>query len=232
VQTQQTLRRVKAAEGLLLSGLRSTNAPSSLDLGQSGYARRARRFDVMKISATQASTPASFAAADELESIITRCASRGRDAAPELTPALSGYWLALPRRTEAERRGLLETVRARVRRGELAPRALVLFALGDHCVDIVATAAADYLAPCAVSIERRAALVDEALDWIRRRLALNRAAVFAALLALADADIDDRLRALRLQLDAAERDIVKRRADTGSVPGARLFVAEWEDLLA
>ncbi|MBK7903582.1 MAG: hypothetical protein IPJ97_12055 [Proteobacteria bacterium] len=84
-----------------------------------------------------------------------------------------------------------------------------------------------YLGATPVSIERRELAVGDALDWIRRGLALNRVAVFVALLQLRDVTINERLAGLRGRLNEAEAAAVWHAfADCDGTPGAD-FIAEW-----
>jgi len=82
-----------------------------------------------------------------------------------------------------------------------------------------------------VSIERRQAAIDEATGWVRRSLALNRGAVFAALLGCGDVVINDALGGLRLILTHPEIEVVCRRAADRSMRATREFLAEWLQLL-
>ena len=162
---------------------------------------------------------------------IPACARRG--AGPEtLARALVAYWLDLPSCTLADRRNALRAVRQRVRHAELTVRAFVAWALCEPDGELVREAVLDYIGAVPVSIERRESLVGDALDWIRRSLALNREAVFAALLSLDDPAVLERLAPLRLRLTSAERAAVLRHA--GSLPAtgpAHEFLVEWRDLL-
>ncbi len=151
--------------------------------------------------------------------------------AADLMPSLLDYWRALPRYDETNRKVWLADTRAAVRAGKASPRALVVPALGDVAEDIVFTAVADYVGLHPVSVERRQASLDEATGWIRRGLALNRGAVFAALLSLGESWIDAALTGLRLSLDHAELEVVCRRAAACTAPATREFLADWQALL-
>ena len=78
--------------------------------------------------------------------------------------------------------------------------------------------------------ERNAAAHD-ATEWVRRGLAINRGAVFAALLALGDDGINERLLSLRLALSADDVATVCRRAARRSCERSRAFLHEWHELL-
>jgi hypothetical protein len=162
---------------------------------------------------------------------ISVCARRGADPAT-LAHALAAYWLDLSSSTLADRRNALRAVRQRVRHAELTSRAFVVWALGEPDGELVREAVLDYIGAVPVSIERRESLVGDALDWIRRGLALNREAVFAALLSLDDPAVLERLAPLRLRFTAAERAAVVRQS--GSLPAigpAHEFLIEWRELL-
>jgi hypothetical protein len=168
---------------------------------------------------------------DPIESAIAAVGHRSRGAVAALMPVLVRYWHELPRHAPFERRRWLEATRARVRAGEATARAFVPHALGDHDEDVVFAATAEYVGAHPVSIERRKAVIDEATEWIRRGLALNRGAVFAALLAVGDAAIDEALGGLRLILTPEEIEVVCRRAAVERARATRVFLAEWLELL-
>jgi hypothetical protein len=119
-----------------------------------------------------------------LECVIAGHFRRGRERTPDLSPVLACYWHELPHFPTHARAQLFQRVRDRVRRGDLGESACVTFALADPSAAIVTAATAEYIGARPASIERRAARVAAAIDWIRRALAINRAAVFATLLAL------------------------------------------------
>jgi DNA topoisomerase IA len=73
---------------------------------------------------------------------------------------------------------------------------------------------------------------EDALEWIRRGLALNRGAVFAALLSLDDEQVTATLAGLRLSLDAHEAATVFRRGAQIGCPRARKFLEGWRELAA
>ena len=166
---------------------------------------------------------------DVLEAAIAAAGQRSLPA--ELTPVLMRYWHELPHRMPEHRRQLLDAIRARLRAGELTPRALVPFVLGDAEEGIVATAVIDYLGTHPASIERRQAAIDELLDWVRRGLALNRAAVFSTLLGVADPVINDGLGGLRLTLTHPEIEAICRRAADKPSGLTRAVLQDWLLLL-
>ena len=151
-----------------------------------------------------------------------------RGAAPALTTAaLLHYWRALRLASVTQRRWVVDELRAAVRRGETTARAWLPVGLGETDPALVREAVLGYLGQTPVSIERRECAASDALDWIRRGLALNRVAVFVALLQLGDVAINERLAGLRGRLTAAEtaavwcefRDSTARRAATSSPSG-------------
>lgn len=147
-----------------------------------------------------------------------------------MTSALISYWHRLPAESPFARRKTLDAIRERVRAG-LEPRsALVPFALGDVDDGIVVAATQAYVAAGPGPADADA--LHEATEWVRRGLALNRGAVYGALLALEDGPVVDRLAALRLVLSAVEVETVGRVL--GPEPGARVvaFLQDWADLVA
>lgn len=152
-----------------------------------------------------------------------------------MTLALINYWHRLPAESLAARRKALDTTRERIRAGLEARAALVPFALGDVDDGIVVAATHAYVAPVGPTAESDTVWADfalEATEWVRRGLALNRGAVFGALLALEDERIGERLSALRLVLSAAEVDAACRVLGPAPGPRAVAFLQDWADLIA
>lgn len=146
------------------------------------------------------------------------------------TSALISYWHRLPAESPAARRRALDAIRERVRAG-LEPRsALVPFALGDVDDGIVVAATQAYVAAGPGSVD--AGALHEATEWVRRGLALNRGAVFGALLALEDERSIERLGALRLILSPVEIETVGRVLGAQPGPRATAFLQDWSDLVA
>jgi hypothetical protein len=149
-----------------------------------------------------------------------------------VTSALIDYWHCLPARSPAVRRQHLALACEDVRSGRLAPEALLPFALGDVDDEIVRRATHAYLetagGPVAGGCPPSAI---DACEWVRRDLALNRGAVFAALLESADDAVLARLAALRLALAPQAVDTICRMvADRPSRVVGR-FLHEWHELL-
>lgn len=148
--------------------------------------------------------------------------------------ALINYWHRLPAEPSAARRATLDAVRDRIR-GGIEPRdALVPFALGDVDDGIVASATQAYVASIAVTTQVASADPDasaDAIEWVRRGLALNRGAVFGALLALENEHVVERLGALRLVLSAAEIEAACRVLGTDPGPRATAFLRNWLELV-
>ena len=146
-----------------------------------------------------------------------------------MTSALISYWHRLPAESPVARRKTLDAIRERVRAG-LEPRsALVPFALGDVDDGIVVAATQAYVAACPGPAGTGA--LHEATEWVRRGLALNRGAVFAALLALEDERVVERLAALRLVLSAAEVEALGRVLGSEPGPRATAFLRDWLELI-
>lgn len=151
-----------------------------------------------------------------------------RGAAPALvTAALLRYWQALRLASVTQRCWVVAELRAAVRRGETTSRAWLSVAIGEIDPGLVREAVLGYLGGTPVSIERRELAVGDALDWIRRGLALNRVAVFVALLQQGDVTLNERLAGLRGRLHEAEAAAVWRAfADCAGTPSGD-FIAEW-----
>ena len=149
-----------------------------------------------------------------------------------LTPALISYWHTLPARTVAERRQALHATRDAVRLAQCPSAALLPFALGDVDGEIVREATRAYVALHAGTPPgRRVTALEEAIDWIRRGLALNRGAVFAALLAEAEPWVDERLAAARLTTPIDDVAPLCRQLPARAQRTARRFLDEWRELL-
>ncbi len=145
----------------------------------------------------------------------------------DLTSQLVAYWRSVAQCDAATRLDALAATRDAVRSGAVSPRALGVPALGDPAESIVFAAVTEYVGTYPVSVERRQAAVAEAIDWIRRGLALHRAAVFGALLALGDEQVDEGLAGLRLGLTQTELECVCRCATAHPSRATRAFLAEW-----
>jgi hypothetical protein len=74
--------------------------------------------------------------------------------------------------------------------------------------------------------------IEDAVEWVRRSLALNRGAVFAALLLRGDDRINEKLLPLRLTLSADDVATVCRRAACEPCERSRAFLREWHDLVS
>jgi hypothetical protein len=148
-----------------------------------------------------------------------------------VTSALIDYWRRLSAEPAAARRERLRIVVAEVGSGRVATTALVPFALGDDDAGIVASATQAYVDASRAHGARRAALAD-ACEWTRRGLALNRGAVYAALLAVADEEALACLAGQRLVLEPSEVETICRIVARSPLPRrARRFVHEWIALL-
>lgn len=146
-----------------------------------------------------------------------------------LTEALIDYWQFLPAQSRALRQTRLDEVVARVREGKLGPEAFVPFALADVDTEVVLAATHAYLDAGLGNLTHEAAIAD-ALEWIRRGLALNRGAVFAALLSLGDPAVNESLAGLRLGLLADEVATVCRFATATRCSATRGFLRSWLEL--
>jgi hypothetical protein len=147
------------------------------------------------------------------------------------THALVDYWHELPSLSAAERRRALEAAARAVRAGHRPASVLLPAALGDPDSDIVRRATAHYVSACgASSADGRLRAIEEAAEWIRRDLALNRVAVFLALFDLGDPTADERLVPLRLKLSEGETALVWRALEADGSRRAREFLGDWRAL--
>jgi hypothetical protein len=161
-----------------------------------------------------------------LRALILAGARRAAPAAT--TAALMRYWQELRLASVTQRRWVVAELRGAVRRGETTSRAWLPVALGETDPGLVREAVLGYLGGTPVSIERRERAAGDALDWIRRGLALNRVAVFVALLQLGDVALNERLAGLRARLNEAEAAAVWCEfADCDGTPSGD-FIAEWQ----
>jgi hypothetical protein len=148
------------------------------------------------------------------------------------THALVDYWRELPSLSHAERRCALENAAHSVRAGRRPASALLPAALGDPDGDIVRRATAHYVAACsAPSADGRVRGIEEAAEWIRRDLSLNRVAVFLALFGLGDPAAEERLAPLRLKLSEGDTALIWRALEADGSQRARAFLGEWRALL-
>lgn len=149
-----------------------------------------------------------------------------------MTPALISYWHRLPADPVAARRRRLAETCENVSSGGARPEDLVPFALGDVDDAIVGAATAAYLDAARAGRGARQAAVEDALEWIRRGLAINRGAVFAALLGAGQAAACEGLSALRLVLSDAEVATVCRLLPRARSRATSRFLHQWLEMLA
>jgi hypothetical protein len=147
-----------------------------------------------------------------------------------LTLALVDYWTALPTRTKATRLRAVEDLRRRIEAGDADPAALLPSALGDADEDVVFSAASAWLAAGTGATSAIEAARDP-VEWVRRGLAINRGAVFAALLSRGDEAVNGLLLRLRLGLSADEVETVCRYAVRRRCLRTQGFLRDWIDLL-
>jgi hypothetical protein len=149
-----------------------------------------------------------------------------------MTSALISYWQRLPAESPAIRRFNLASLRDDVRAGRRPPEALVTAILGDIDDEIVHAATSAYLEGGAtLPSAHRVAAIDAAVEWVRRGLALNRTAVFAALLGTGDAVAHERIAALRLSLSAEEVAVLCRQLPEAPTQSIVAFLHAWAELL-
>ena len=148
-----------------------------------------------------------------------------------ITPVLIDYWHRLPSSPVHQRRHIANESCRRVREGRLPAEALLPFVLGDPDEDVVFAATSAYVGSQRNGAAARRLSIDDAIEWVRRGLALNRGAVFAALLAAGDPRINARLQPLRLTLGQEDVFTVCRRVDHDERRPTRKFLREWTELL-
>jgi len=149
-----------------------------------------------------------------------------------ITPVLIDYWQRLPAVSPAVRRQHLAEACDDVRNGCRSREALVPFAIGDVDEEIVrvATTACLEFSASGTHDERRVA-IDDGIEWVRRGLALNRGAVFSALLVIGDSSIDERLAAQRLTLSVEEVATICRHLPDRPARTTLRFLRQWLELL-
>jgi hypothetical protein len=146
------------------------------------------------------------------------------------TRVLIDYWKRLPTRSVEDRRTALEHLCGQLPDGCFNRSAFLPYALADDDESVVHRATLAYVAPKGVVRAIDKAAVGDALEWVRRGLALNRGAVFAALLSLDDEQLTGTLAGLRLSLEAHEAATVFRRGAQIPCPRAREFLESWREL--
>ena len=157
----------------------------------------------------------------------------GAGAGPRTTVGsmrLLDYWRSTLPLPVAARRRALDAVYLRARRDAAAAAELVSFALGDPDEEIVYRATLAHVECARRARPRSATPVREAIEWVARGLALNRAAVFAALASLDDESVLEMLRPFRLLLDEAECVVVHRRLKFHPAGATREFLQAWAEL--
>jgi hypothetical protein len=143
---------------------------------------------------------------------------------------LLDYWRSTLPLPVAARRRALDAVYLRARRDAAAAADLVSFALGDPDEEIVYRATLAHVECARRTGPRATTPVRGAIEWVARGLALNRAAVFAALASLDDESVLEMLRPFRLVLDEAECVVVHRRLKLHPAGATREFLRAWAEL--
>jgi hypothetical protein len=149
-----------------------------------------------------------------------------------MTHALISYWQRLPDDSAATRRSRLADTCENLREGCASPQDLVPFALGDVDDAIVGAATTAYLDAAGAEPGARQAAIGDAVEWIRRGLAINRGAVFGALLGAGGTAACERLSALRLVLSDTEVATVCRLLPRERSRATTRFLHQWLELLA
>ena len=149
-----------------------------------------------------------------------------------MTHALIDYWHRLPTDSPAARRQHLALTCDEVRAGYLPAQALVPFALGDVDDEIVRRATLGYIeAGMELDADDPRLCAEDACEWVRRDLALNRGAVFVALLETGEATVLQRLASQRLVLSFEAVATVCRLLPERPGRATSRFLAEWLELL-
>jgi hypothetical protein len=170
---------------------------------------------------------------DSVTKLESGLLAQARASAPSpLSRLLETYWRALPAITSEERLQLVQRLGDAARHAPQDRRCVAVPLLGDPDDAVVFAATLAYASRGPLPLERRRLVLEQVLDWIRRGLALRRSAVFAALLSLRDAQIDDLLRPLRLRLSIEEFHAVGTTLRTQSEGAGQEFLAEWAAMLA
>lgn len=153
-----------------------------------------------------------------------------RGASPATTTkAVMACWQWLTCRTIAQRQVLHDALREAVASGQTSTRAWLPVAVAESDPALLRNAVAGYLGCTPRGAEERGQALVDVFEWFRRDLTLDRVAVFAALLALRDEDVNLRLAALRGRLTDAERERLRREFAAACDPSTRAFFDEWQD---
>lgn len=156
-------------------------------------------------------------------------ASGIKDAAADFTGrALCDYWGWLRAADRDRRHELADRLRQAVEQGRTGLRAWVPLILGDTDFELVRAAAHAYVDERPVSLEQLERRLTDTLDWIRRGLALNRAAIFVALLEAADETLLARLAGLRGLMSTVEAQAVWQACAGLHDEATRGFLDEWQ----
>ena len=169
------------------------------------------------------------------EDLYLRLQAAGRRgaAAAMAGDALPDYWRFVARSTPEERAEIVRRLRADIAAGRTGPRACLAVALGEPHLELAREATRAYLGHGPTSAERREHAVDDVLDWIRRALALNRAALCCALLDTANPLSLERLASLRSRFSAPETALVFEAAGGGEGrTDVATFLEDWRALRA
>jgi hypothetical protein len=144
-----------------------------------------------------------------------------------LSSLLMEYWRKQLTCSVSARRHAFNVTRSMVRARDSCGETLVPFVLGETDEEIVFHATIAYLEAFRAS----GAGARNATEWVRRRLALNCAAVFAALLVSGEDQVLEGLLPLRSRLDTEEFSAIRRRLEADCPAAARSFLLAWAELL-
>jgi hypothetical protein len=169
---------------------------------------------------------------DELHARMLRdvvvAGRRGVDPAVT-TRAVMTAWQWLRQRSLAARRVLHEDLRDAIAQGRTTSKAWLPIAVAETDPALLRAAVTGYIGSVPRSSNAREQAFHDVIDWFRRDLTLDRVAVFEALLALREPEVNARLASLRGRLTIVERDRVCREFAAASDAPTREFCAEWTD---
>jgi hypothetical protein len=167
------------------------------------------------------------------DALLGRLVACGTKSAPgdATGRVLCEYWAWLRRGDRERRHVLVERLRRAIEQGRCGLRAWVPVILGETDFDLVRAAVRSYVYARPASLERLEQRIVDSVDWIRRGLALNRAAIFAAVLERADDDVLARLAGLRSALTDAEARAVCNACAGVRDEATREFLDDWRAII-
>jgi hypothetical protein len=163
--------------------------------------------------------------ADSLQALVT-AGRRGAPAAATMQAARL-CWRLLACTSVDQRRALHDALRRAIDCGQTTTRAWLPVALGETDPALIGAAVTGYLGTAPRSVEQREQALVDVVEWFRRGLALDGVAVFIALLAARDPEVNDRLALVRGRLSEVERARVLREFAGTTDAATRDFLDDW-----